>query len=133
MRYRKLLETELSSISQNIITIWENTNRDTSSTDNFQIVNFIPIAPKDFGGGGGFREEGIFQILLKFNFGDGMKNILTRAEIIRDTFYRGLKLEDEDDEVLIVKTPEIHTTYKDFNKIVLPISINYIKESKKWQ
>lgn len=75
--------------------------------------------------GGGYREQGIFQISLRYPLNNGALNAITRAELLRGIFYRGASFIKDSIVVNIEKTPEIGSGKSDGDRYFLPVRVRY--------
>jgi hypothetical protein len=76
-------------------------------------------------GDGYYREQGIFQITLRFPLQAGPKTAADRAEAIRTAFKRGTTLTYNSVNVIIDRTPEISEGRVDGDRWSVSIKIKW--------
>jgi hypothetical protein len=104
---RAAFEIALAALNPPLHTVWENVDALPSSGTPYQAAYLLPAEPDNPEIGDGYIQRGIFQINLFFPQGQGWLDITERAELIRDTFRRGLALTNGGVTVTIIATPEI--------------------------
>ena len=105
---RAALETALAAIAPAVVTAWENRPLPTvGQTTPYQIVNILLAEPDNATYGTEYHEVGYMQIRLMYPQQVGPAAAMTRAQVIRDAFYRGRTVSDSGTDVIIQRTPEI--------------------------
>ena len=103
---RKLLETQLNSVSGDIDTAFENVRFSPVHGTPYQAVALLPGATQNPSYGDDFkREVGIFQVSVMYPLNAGPAAAQARVETIRAAFKRGLALTDGLVRVLINASP----------------------------
>lgn len=121
------LEARLLGITSPLPTAWENVVF-TPPVDGgpYQVVTMLPATPENPTMGDGFyREVGLIQISLSYPVNGGSGPVYTKAEAIRDWFYRGLSLASGGITVIIARTPAVGPGRPVEDRYVMPISIRY--------
>lgn len=104
---RNALYTALDAITPALETAWENVDFVPSSNP-YQRVNVLFADPNNLGyGSGPYREIGYMQVKLMYPQSEGALKAGARAELIRDTFYRGSSFTSDGVTTVIEKTPSI--------------------------
>jgi len=106
-------------------TAWPNRKFTPKVNLPYQEVNIIYGEPENPSFGECHREVGFLRITLRYPAGVGTKGINQRAELIRDTFFRGHTLVKNDSKVIIQRTPEITTGYNEDERYVVMVNIRF--------
>lgn len=101
------LETAINALSPALPTVWENTSYTPVVGTAYQRVDILFAQPVNNEFGRGHREQGYMQVRLFYPLLTGKSAILTRAELIRSTFYRGASFTKDGIVTRISDTPEI--------------------------
>jgi hypothetical protein len=72
-----------------------------------------------------YREQGIFQVSLFYPLNVGALDVLTRAQLIRDTFKRGTKF----GSVVIKNTPTISAGVVNEDRYIVTIKARFFQDS----
>lgn len=105
---RSLLETQLDTALPKIKTVWENQFFAESEQQlPYQTVEIVPNAPLNLEMSSNYIEKGILHVSLFYPMGDGVADIIARAELIRSLFPFRSTLNNSTTVVLITGTPEI--------------------------
>lgn len=104
---RSALEAALAAMSPALSTSWENHPFTPVVGTAYQRVHLLFAEPQNPEIGRFTQERGFLQVQLVYPLGTGPAAAATRAELIRDTFYRGLALTASGVTTTIEKTPEI--------------------------
>jgi hypothetical protein len=105
---RAALETALNGMSPAIATAWENVPFTTPAESvPYQVAHIILAEPDNSVYGAEHRELGYMQVRLLYPLNAGSAAALTRAELIRDLFARGVSFQNSGISVIIMRTPEI--------------------------
>lgn len=73
----------------------------------YQQVTMLPAEPENITYGSGYRESGIFQVVLNYPPNEGTGDITARAEMIRAAFPRGASFTADGLTVNVRRTPQI--------------------------
>ena len=124
---RAALETALAAMTPALATAWEGVAYTPVVNTPYQQVALVPGTPINDEYGGGFQDQGFFQVSLHYPPGLGSKDATDRALAIRAVFYRGATFTKNGLVVKIVKTPTILPAMDDDQgRYVLPVSIQYL-------
>jgi hypothetical protein len=105
---RQALEEKLKTITPAIDTAWEQKKYTPKIGRPYQSAYLLLADPENPSMGNGmYRQRGVFQVTLTYPLGRGSKDIETRADLLRTTYYRGLTLTEDSVNVVIEKTPAI--------------------------
>lgn len=124
---RRAFEKAATSLSPTLLTFYDNvpTTKPVQSTP-YQKLQWIPFRPVNpTFGDNYYREEGEFQIFLCYPARTGTDAALTKAQSIRDTFFRGSTLVEGDTEIIISDTPFVDRGVVVEDRYVVPVVINY--------
>ena len=119
------LETALDNMSPPLATAWENAPFTPTQGTPYQAVTVLLAQPANDEFGPVYREEGFFQIDLKYPLGAGKGDAITRAELIRTTFPRGASFTASGVTVNIERTPEIMPGRTEPDRFVIPVRIRF--------
>lgn len=128
LKIRQALESHLYALDNTFPTAWENDSFTPTTGIPFQAVNLLPAPVENATIGATstlVKESGILQVMLHYPPDSRSKNVLTKAEEIRDHFFRGLSLSKDGVDVRIGGTPSVGTalTGADWHRV--PVSIPY--------
>lgn len=105
---RAALENALAAITPALATAWENQSfTPPAASTPYQIANVLFAEPDNDTFGSEHREIGYMQVRLMYPMQAGSGAAMTRAELIRTTFYRGATFTFGGVSVIIQRTPEI--------------------------
>lgn len=104
---RDALQTALAAMSPSLATAWENQSFTPTTGTPYQIVHILLAEPDNDVYGTEHREVGYMQVRLMYPPQTGPGAALTRADLIRTTFYRGATFSTGGVNVIIQRTPEI--------------------------
>lgn len=109
------------------VTEWQNARAFTPPAPSipYQQAYLLTAEPDNPEIGGGYREQGIFQVSLRYPLFSGSLLSETRAELIRGVFYRGASFIKDTVTVTIEKTPEVGQGKIDGDRYFLPVRIRY--------
>lgn len=123
---RAALETALAAMSPSVTTAWENTNFTPPADDTpYQRVSVLFADPENLEMSKSWTERGFMQVTLCYPNGKGAGPALTRAQLVRDTFFRGRTVSSGGINVLISGTPSILPALNDGGRFVLPVRIPF--------
>ena len=75
-----------------------------------------------------YREVGFYQVVLSYPKGEGVGNITSMAELVKDYFKRGTTLVEGSDKIIVDRTPQISSVYINDNRAEITIRIRYYSE-----
>ena len=105
---RAALESALNAISPALATAFENANfKPPAESVPYQIVHVLFARPDNQEIGRSHQELGYLQVKLMYPMRTGSLAAMTRAELLRTTFYRGSTVSSGGVVVNITDTPEI--------------------------
>lgn len=122
---RAALETALAAMSPSLATAYENTPYAPVVGTPYQRVWLLMAEPVNPEMGRTTRDHGFLQVDLAYPLGAGPAAAATRAELIRDTFYRGRALTASGFTVMVEKTPEIAPAVIETDRYVVRIRIRF--------
>lgn len=123
---RALLETAVSGMSPALATAFENAPFTPVVGTPYQRVSLLLAEPAPVNASGTLnREQGILQINLAYPLGGGPGPAQARAELIRQTFYRGRTLTDGEINVTIDRMPEIAPALVEDDRFVIPVRARF--------
>lgn len=122
---RAALETALAAMSPSLGTAWENTPYTPVQGAPYQRVHLMLAEPDNPEIGRMTRDHGFLQVSLAYPLGAGPAAAATRAELIRDTFYRGRTFTASGLSVMIEKTPEIIPASTEPDRYVIIVRIRF--------
>lgn len=122
---RQALEVALAAMSPALATQWENVPYSPVSGTPYQRVFLLPADPDNPEMGRFTTERGILQISLAYPLDTGPAAASARAELIRDTFYRGRSFTASGITTTIEKTPEVAPGRIEENRYVIPVKIRF--------
>lgn len=90
----------------------------------YQYVQFVIQPLTDPVLGAGYHRENIeLQIFICDVLGKGTSNAISRAELVRSIFKKGLSLTENNTQIHILETPKIHGALPTKDRIVVPIIV----------
>ena len=122
---KRAAERLLLTVVPSIPTAFENV--DFEPPDSMYQVCFFNIrSPDDTTFPAGYHRDNMQMVVLVVDKkGNGIVDALTRASQIRDTFYRGLVLNESGTRIMILNTAHIAgATPTEDNRIVVPVTID---------
>lgn len=123
---RTLLETALAAISPALATAYENMPFTPTVGTPYQRVHVLLADPDPIEMSGHFhREHGFMQVTLCYPLDAGSGPALTRAELIRSTFYRGKTLSGSGVTLMIERHPEIAPAITEDDRYVVPVRVRF--------
>lgn len=123
---RIALETRLNTMTPSLSTAWENDKFTPAVGTPYQRVYALPASTDNptFGDTQSL-ESGIMQVSLCYPELKGSGAAITRAELIRDQFTRGLTLTSGSITVRIQNTPSISPARQEPGLYIIDVSIPY--------
>ena len=129
---RKGFEQHLRKMSGGISpehTAYENVAYTPSPTIPYQMSRLVPLPVENPTlGDGYFREVGFYQVVLSYPKGEGVGNITTMADKVKDYFKRGTTLVEATDKIVVDRTPEISSVYINDTRAEITIRIRYYSD-----
>lgn len=122
---RIALEARLAALAPELETAFENAESDPNLDTPYQAVTLLFGQPDNTVFGPAFQERGIFQVTLCYPLGRGTKDVMARAQLIRDQFPRGLSLPNGGIVTTIELTPEIGVGLELETEYQLPVKIRW--------
>jgi len=124
IKIKAALESALNSMTA-LATAWENIEYVPVTGTPYQQVNILMAEPDNNEYGRTYREIGYMQIKLMYPLKNGSLTAITRAELIRSTFYRGASFTSSGVTVVIDKTPEISEGSVEGDRWAIPVKIRF--------
>jgi Bacteriophage related domain of unknown function len=129
LNIKKALERRLMSITPAIATGFEGVEFDPPVDAMYQRVQFMIMPPVDPTFGVGYHREQLqLQVFLADIKGQGTSNVLERAELLRNTFAKGLALVEGTTRIFVLRTPQIGSVNTVQDRIIVPVLIPVIAE-----
>lgn len=123
---RTALETALAAMSPSVATAYENAPFSPVIGTPFQAAYILLGEPDDIViGGASHVERGIFQINLHYPLDAGAGAGEGRAQLIRQSFFRGSSFASGAVTVVIDRTPEIGPSLIEDERRVTPVRIRF--------
>lgn len=122
---RAALETALAAMSPALATAYENVPYTPVAGTPYQRVAVLLAPPANLEIGRSVQERGLLKVSLAYPLGAGPSAALTRAELIRDTFYRGRSFTASGITTTIETTPEIAPAMTEPDRYVVPVTIRF--------
>jgi len=122
---RAALETALADITPAIALAWENTPFVPVNGEPYARVYLLAAEPDNPEMGRHVIERGFLQISLAYPLDDGPSAAMTRAELIRSTFYRGAAFTASGITTQIERTPEIAPAQIEDDRYVIPVRVRF--------
>lgn len=120
---RAALESRLNAMSPPLATAWPNDGYVPVATVPYQRVDLLFANPANTEMGQGYKEQGIFQITLRYPQGTGPNAADLRAKAIRDQFPRTLSLPNGGIVVKIIRTTAIGNGMQDGDRWSVPVKV----------
>jgi hypothetical protein len=126
IKIRRAFEKSLKSLDSNFQTAYENVSFTPTKDVPYQRVQLVPFEPENPTFGDNFhREVGEFQVFLCFPINNGTSAAYTKAEQIKNFYYRGLTLVEDGLEVIIRTTPAVSGGITANDRFIVPVIIEY--------
>lgn len=123
---RAALETGINGLSPALATAWQNHPYSPVNGTPYQRVTMLPATPDDIEmTGKKYLEVGVMQIDLLYPLDNGAGAAEARAELVRDTFYRGASFTSGSVTVDITRTPEISPGAPVEDRFMVPVRVRY--------
>ena len=124
IKVRAALETAVSGMAS-LAPAWENVPYTPVPGTPYQKINLLPARPDNRENGPNYTEQGILQFSLMYPLEAGSSAAMTRAELIRSTFYRGRSFTSGGVITLITDTPEIGPAMVDGDRFMVPVRVRW--------
>lgn len=124
VKIKAALETALNGMAS-LSTAWENAAFTPVAGTPYQQVNILFAEPDNVEYGRTHRELGFMQIKLMYPLQVGSVTAITRAELIRSTFYRGASFTSSGVTVIIDRTPEISAGSVEGDRWAIPVKVRF--------
>lgn len=122
---KKAAEVRLASLTPALPTSYEGKNFIPPDSGMYQICQIVIQSPDDpVFGTGYYRERVQFQVFVSAPSGAGTGDALTRAELIRNHFAKGLSLTEGTTVIHVLSTPYLGSARVVNNRILVPVLIN---------
>lgn len=122
------LERHLTTLSPVLPTAYEGLSF-TPPTTIYQRIQFVVNNPDDpVLGKGYYRENQQMQIFVIDAANEGTGRALTRAELIRSHFNKGLFLTEGSFKIYVLDTPKVAGVSIIENRVIVPVLINVVTE-----
>ena len=129
LNIKKALERRLNAITPSVPTGFENVEFDPPVGVMYQRCQFIIKKPQDPTLTVGFSRERLqLQVFITDMKGIGTNSVLARAELIRNTFAKGLSLVEAGTRIYVLETPHIGSVFPVQDRIIVPVMIDVIGE-----
>lgn len=123
---RIALETALNNMTPALATAFENNSYTPVAGTPYQEAHVLFAEPDNPTMGNTFkREQGIFQVTLRYPLNTGTAAINARAELIRTTFPRATSFTSGGVTVTVERTPHVAPGYRDGDRWAVPVKIRF--------
>lgn len=110
-------------------TAYENVKFEPDLKLPYQRVNLFPFAPENPTLGDDYhRLEGFFQIVLSYPVGIGNGDMYKMSDKLRKHFHRGKLLQEDGNNIIVERTPEISPPYNNNSRSEITVRIRYFCE-----
>jgi hypothetical protein len=125
---KRAAERKLNSLTPAVSTAWEGVSFNPPN-DLYQRVQFTIQSPDDPVLGTGFhRERMTMQVFVVGAANKGTSEVITRAELIRSHFAKGLVLQEGNVKIHVLRTPQIAGSTIVSERVICPILIELVAE-----
>lgn len=126
---KRAAERHLNTLTPSTPTGWEGVSFNPPTDQLYQRVQFLVQNPDDPVLGTGFyRERVTMQVFVVGMINKGTSEVLSRAELIRDKFKKGLVLVENDIRIHVLRTPQVSGTAIASDRIICPVIIELVAE-----
>jgi len=126
---RKLLETQINSVSAGFSTAWENVPFTPTSGTPYQAITLLPARTEGPTFGSNFkRETGILQASLYYPGNQGSQAAYARAGVLIGAFIRGSTFSQGAIKIIIDEHPYIGPALNNGSWFMVPVSIPFIAD-----
>jgi len=128
LEIKRSAERHLNTLTPSVPTGWEGVTFNPPSTI-YQRVQFIIQSPDDPVLGTGFHRERVtMQVFVVGEINKGTSEIISRAELIRNKFKKGLVLTEGNVRIHVLRTPQIAGASIVADRSVCPVIIELVAE-----
>jgi hypothetical protein len=125
---KRAAERKLQALTPSIPTAWESVSFEPP-VGLYQRVQFTIQTPDDPVLGTGFHRERLqMQVFVIGASNKGTSEVITRAELIREHFKKGLVLQEGNIKIHVLRTPQVTGTTIASERIVCPVIIQLVAE-----
>lgn len=125
---KRAAERHLNTMTPSIPTGWEGVSFTPTNTM-YQRVQFTIQAPEDPVLGVGFHRERVtMQVFVVGEINKGTSEVISRAELIREKFLKGLVLNENNVRIHVLRTPQIAGTTVASDRMICPVLIELVAE-----
>lgn len=126
---KRAAERHLNTLTPSAPTGWEGVSFNPPTDQLYQRVQFVIQTPEDPVFGTGFHRERIrMQVFIVGMINKGTSEVISRAELIRDRFKKGLVLNEGNVKIHVLRTPQISGTAIASDRIICPVIIELVAE-----
>lgn len=125
---KRAAERKLNALTPTLPTAWEGVSFNPPA-GLYQRVQFTIQSPDDPVLGVGFhRERMTMQVFVVGDSNKGTSEVITRAELIRAHFAKGLVLQEGNIKIHVLRTPQIAGNTVASERVVCPVLIELVAE-----
>lgn len=125
---KRAAERKLNALTPSVPTAWESVSFEPP-IGLYQRVQFTIQSPDDPVLGTGFHRERIsMQVFVVGAANKGTSEVITRAELIRTHFAKGLVLQEGNIKIHVLRTPQVAGTTVASERVVCPVIIELVAE-----
>lgn len=126
---KRAAERHLNALTPSVPIGWEGVTFNPPANSIYQRVQFLVQSPDDPVLGTGFHRERLtMQVFVVGEINKGTSEIITRAELIRDRFKKGLVLTEGNVRIHVLRTPQIAGTAVSSDRAICPVIIELVAE-----
>lgn len=126
LNIRRAFEKSLTALNSDIATAYENSEFKPVVGQPYQRLQLAPNPVENPTiGDNYYREVGQFQVFLCYPTHSGTGDALTKAHLIRNTYFRGFTMVEGDTEIIISGTPRIDGAIITSDRYIVPVIISY--------
>lgn len=126
---KRAAERHLNTLTPSVPIAWENVSFKPPENALYQRVQFLIQSPDDPVLGAGFYRERVqMQVFVIGMINKGTAEVISRAELIRDKFAKGLSLVENNIRIHVLRTPQISGTAIASDRIICPVIIELVAE-----
>lgn len=123
---RIALETALNAMTPSLATAFENNKYEPVAGTPYQQAFVLLAEPDNPTMGNTFkREQGIFQINLRYPLNTGTASVNARAELLKTSFPRAERFTSGGVTVTVEKTPHVAPGFVEGDRWVVPVKIRF--------
>jgi hypothetical protein len=126
---KRSAERHLNALTPSVPIGWEGVSFTPPTDALYQRVQFTVQSPDDPTLGTGFyRERVTMQVFVVGQINKGSSEVITRAELIRNHFSKGLVLVENNIRIHVLKTPQVSGVSIASDRIICPVLIELVAE-----